>query len=88
MDASKLRTSYDATGQHAAHKVNCTEGINVSPVAQRCYDFLEAKGTAGEVADDRRKAHRCLFQWIDVQLPRIVFKDCREDLPQRFKNLL
>ena len=99
MDAFKLLTSYDLTGRAAAHKVNrdkanIAKGINVSPVAQCYYDWLRGKGTAGQIADDRRRADNRLFsankdaQWIDVQLARIAFKDHRENLPQRFKEML
>ena len=94
MDTFKLLTSYDVTGRAAAHKVKRAKGVNISPVAQCYYDWLRGKGSAGQVADDRRRAENILFsankdaQWIDVQLSRIAFKNHREQLPQRFKNML
>jgi hypothetical protein len=95
MDAFKLPTSYDTTGRSAAHKANRTKGINISPVAQHYYVWLRGKRTAGEIADDRRRADNRLFsatnkdaQWIDLQLSRIAFKDHWEGLPQRFRNML
>jgi hypothetical protein len=93
MYAFKLLTSYNATERAAAQRVDSTKGINISLVAQHYYDQPRGKSTSGGVADDRRKADSRLSsankdaQWIDVQLSRIVFKDHREGLPQRFKNM-
>jgi hypothetical protein len=94
MDAFKVLTSYDATGRPASHRVNRTKGINISLVAQHYYDWLKGKGTAREVAGDRRRADNRLFPvnkdvlWVNVQLSRVVFNDHREGLPQRSKNML
>lgn len=74
--------------------MDSTKVINISPVNKLYYDLLRRKGTAGKVADDRRRADSRLSsankdaQWIDVQLSRIVFKDYREGLPQRLKNII
>jgi len=92
MDAFESISSYHTTGRAAPHRVNRTKGINISPVAQHYYDWMRGKSTAGEVANDRRRADHRIFsaikdaQWIDVQLPPIVFKDHQEPpgLPQRF----